>query len=144
MRKAEKPRVVLMSGGVTEGGGGARNRGCPGGVERSGSRAGWAVKSGSPHSRCWPVVMWKQHVCGSLYVWGTPRGRVGQGNVFRSPVILHNADQIRLELTAEDIQLDCACHSVASIRVSPHAFVFAIATRENTACCVFLCHFHLC
>lgn len=68
----------------------------------------------------------------------------GQGNVFRSPVILHNAGQIRLELTAEDIQLDCACHSVASIRASPHAFVFAISTRENTARSVFLCHFHLC
>lgn len=43
----------------------------------------------------------------------------GQENVFRSPVILHNAGQIRLELTAEDIQLDCACHSVASIRAPP-------------------------
>ena len=64
--------------------------------------------------------------------------------MFRSPVILHNAGQIRLELTAEDIQLDCACHSVASIRVSPRAFVFAIAARENTARSVFLCHFHLC
>ena len=80
----------------------------------------------------------------ALCVWGTPRGRGGQGSVFRSPVILHNAGQIRLELTAEDIQLDCACHSVASIRASPHAFVFAIATRENTARSVFLCHFHLC
>ncbi len=102
------------------------------------------VSGGSPRSRCWPVVVWKRHVCGSLCVWGTPRGRGRQGNVFRSPVILHNAGQIRLELTAEDIQLDCACHSVASIRASPHAFVFAIATRENTARAVFLCHFHLC
>lgn len=42
-----------------------------------------------------------------------------QENVFRSPVILHNAGQIRLELTAEDIQLDCARHSVASIRAPP-------------------------
>lgn len=77
-------------------------------------------------------------------MWGTPRGRGGQGNAFRSPVILHNAGQIRLELTAEDIQLDCSCHSVASIRVSPDAFVFAITTREITARSVFLCHFHLC
>lgn len=76
--------------------------------------------------------------CGLLCVWGTPRRRGRQGNVFRSPVILHNAGQIRLKLTAEDIQLDCACHSVASIRVSPHAFVFAIATRENTARCLFV------
>lgn len=74
-----------------------------------------------------------------------PEGRGGVGgDVFRSPVILHNAGQIRLELTAEDIQLDCACHSVASIRASPRAFVFAIATRENAAQSVFRCHFHLC
>lgn len=77
-------------------------------------------------------------------VWGTPRGRGGQENVFRSPVILHNTGQIRLELTAEDIQLDCACHSVASIRASPRAFVFAIAERESAVRPVFLCHFHLC
>lgn len=60
---------------------------------------------------------------------------------FSAAVILHNASQIRLELTAEDIQLDCSCHSVASIRVSPDAFVFAVATREkkkNTAHCLFV------
>lgn len=50
-----------------------------------------------------------------------------QENVFRSPVILHNAGQIRLELTAEDIQLDCARHSVASIR--------APASRLCVSCC---------
>lgn len=38
---------------------------------------------------------------------------------------------IRLELTAEDIQLDCACHSVASIRASPRAFVFAVQRRAG-------------
>lgn len=79
----------------------------------------------------------------ALRVGHTQReGRAGE--CVHSPVILHNAGQIRLELTAEDIQLDCACHSVASIRASPPAFVFAIATRENTARSVFLCHFHLC
>lgn len=67
-----------------------------------------------------------------------------QENVFRSPVILHNAGQIRLELTAEDIQLDCACHSVASIRVHARVFVFPIAEREKPARSVFRCHFHLC
>lgn len=113
-------------------------------MEGSSDGAVEAVSCRSPHSRCWPVVVWKRHVCGLLCVWGTPRGRGRQGNVFRSAVILHNAGQIRLELTAEDIQLDCACHSVASIRASSHAFVFAIATRENTARSVFLCHFHLC
>lgn len=38
---------------------------------------------------------------------------------------------IRLELTAEDIQLDCACHSVASIRAAPRAFVFAERRRAT-------------
>lgn len=38
---------------------------------------------------------------------------------------------IRLELTAEDIQLDCACHSVASIRAAPRAFVFAVQRRAT-------------
>jgi len=91
-----------------------------------------------------------QLLCGSctrlwVAVRGAPPegGRAGQRNVFRSPVILHDAGQIRLELTAEDIQLDCACHSVASIRASPPAFVFAIAATENTAASVFLCHLHL-
>lgn len=107
--------------------GGSVTGGCPGGAARC-----------SPRSRCWPVVVWKGHVC----VWGTPRGRGRQENVFRSPVILHNAGQIRLELTAEDIQLDCACHSVASIRAFPRAFVFAIAKRGSTARSVFLCHCH--
>lgn len=114
-------------------------RGCPGGAERA-ERSGRQAAAADVG----------QLLCGSgtsvgpLCVWGTPRGRGGQGNVFRSAVILHNAGQIRLELTAEDIQLDCSCHSVASIRVSPDAFVFAIAARENTARSVFLCHFHLC
>lgn len=67
-----------------------------------------------------------------------------QENVFRSPVIFHNAGQIRLELTAEDIQLDCACHSVASIRAHARVFVFPVAEREKAARSVFLCHFHLC
>lgn len=77
---------------------------------------------------------------------GGVRGMVGsrQENVFLSPVILHNAGQIRLELTAEDIQLDCARHSVASIRASSCVFVFPAAEREKAACTVFLCHFHLC
>lgn len=116
--------------------------GLPGGAERCSDGAAQAVSGGSPRSRCWPVVVWKGHVCVSLRVWGTPRGRGRQENVFRSPVILHNTGQTRLELTAEDIQLDCACHSVASIRASPHAFVFAIAKRENAARSVFLCHCH--
>lgn len=70
--------------------------------------------------------------------------RGGGRNVFRSPVILHNAGQIRLELTAEDIQLDCACHSVASIRAHAHVFVFPVAEGEKAARSVSLCHFHLC
>lgn len=96
----------------------------------------WGVRRGAaPRSRCWPVVVWKGHVC----VWGTPRGRGRQENVFRSPVILHDAGQIRLELTAEDIQLDCACHSVASIRAFPRAFVFAIAKKgEHCTLCLFV------
>lgn len=64
--------------------------------------------------------------------------------MFRSPVILHNAGQIRLELTAEDIQLDCARHSVALIRAPARVFVFPVAEREKAACSVFLCHFRLC
>lgn len=110
-----------------------RNRGCLG-VWRGASVE--AVCSHSPHSRCWPVVCGSSTSVGSSVCGAHPEGGVGRGNVFCSPVILHNAGQIRLELTAEDIQLDCACHSVASIRVSPHAFVFARS--------VFLCHFHLC
>lgn len=118
-----------------------------------GASSNRAVSRGSPHSRCWPVVWWKLHVCWSLSAGGTPRGGVGgvrgmvgsrQENVFLSPVILHNAGQIRLELTAEDIQLDCARHSVASIRASSCVFVFPAAEREKAACTVFLCHFHLC
>lgn len=128
------------------------HRGCGGSVTAIalGMRRGAAAEQSTVGSQQWQPAQqmlascWKRHVCGSLCVWGTPRGRGGQGDVFRSPVIHHNAEQIRLELTAEDIQLDCACHSVASIRVSAHAFVFAFATREHTACSVFLCHFHLC
>lgn len=78
-------------------------------------------------------------VCGAH-----PEGGAGRRMCFALLSSIHNAGQIRLELTAEDIQLDCACHSVASIRASPRAFVFAIAKRENTARSVFLCHFHLC
>lgn len=78
--------------------------------------------------------LWVRCACGAH-----PEGGAGGGTCLGSPVILHNAGQIRLELTAEDIQLDCACHSVASIRVSPRAFVFAIATRENAArSCLFV------
>lgn len=63
--------------------------------------------------------------------------------MFRSPVILHNAGQIRLELTAEDIQLDCACHSVAPIRARARVFVFAVAEGEKAARSVSLWHLHL-
>lgn len=68
---------------------------------------------------------------------GTPRGGFGgvvgsrQENVFRSPVILHNAGQIRLELTAEDIQLDCARHSVASIRAPLLASLCFLLQKER-------------
>lgn len=120
--------------------------GLPEGAERSATEQSAA---GSPRSRCRPVVLWKLHVCRSLCAGGTPGGwgwgwGGAQENVFRSPVILHNAGQIRLELTAEDIQLDCACHSVASIRAHARVFVFPIAEREKAARSVFLCHFHLC
>ncbi|KAK5614422.1 hypothetical protein CRENBAI_024335 [Crenichthys baileyi] len=81
-------------------------------------------------------------------VVGTSSGAVRTGHTQREgwggglhlcAVILHNAGQIRLELTAEDIQLDCSCHSVASIRVPPDAFVFAIATRQkHTTLCLFV------
>lgn len=54
--------------------------------------------------------------------------------MFCSPVILHNAGQIRLELTAEDIQLDSARHSVASIRAPASVFVFPVAERKKAAC----------
>lgn len=117
-----------------------RNGGCPEDVGRTGNGA---VCAEAAHAADVGQLS-RRHVCGSIRVWGTPRGRGGQGNAFRSPVILHNAGQIRLELTAEDIQLDCSCHSVASIRVSPDAFVFAITTREITPRSVSLCHFHLC
>lgn len=117
--------------------------GCPGVAERSGlGSKQWQTTQQMSASCCVEVARLWVALC--VCVWGTPRGRGRQGNVFRSPVILHNAGQIRLELTAEDIQLDCSCHSVASIRDSPDAFVFAIGTRENTARSVFLCHFHLC
>lgn len=73
------------------------------------------VSGGSPRSRCQPVVRERRHVC----VRGAPRGRSRHGTALLSAVIFHNAGQIRLELTAEDIQLDCPCHSVASIRAPP-------------------------
>lgn len=91
---------------------------------------------GSPRSRCWPVVWWKLKrlpvaPCGGHTQGG--EGADGRENVFRSPVILHNAGQIRLELTAEDIQLDCACHSVASIRAPARVFVSCCRERRQRA-----------
>lgn len=59
-------------------------------------------------------------------------GGEGRG-ICHAHVILQNAAQIRLELTAEDIQLDCACHSVASTRVLPHAFVLGMGTSGESA-----------
>lgn len=104
----------------------------PEGVERTSSGAVGMVSDSSPHSRCQPVASWKWwHVWGLLCVRGTPRGRAGRGTVLLCAVILHNVGQIRLKLTAEDIQLDCSCHSVASIRVPPDAFVFPIALRQK-------------
>lgn len=70
-------------------------------------------------------------------------GGGGEQCVFRSPVILHNAGQIRLELTAEDIQLDCARHSGFD-QGPARLFVFLVAERQKAACSVFLCLFHLC
>lgn len=118
-----------------------RGGGLPEGVEGTGSGAVRTASGGSPHSRCQPVVVRKRrHVC----MRGTPRGRSRHGTSLLSAVIFHSAGQIRLELTAEDIQLDCSCHSVASIRAPPDAFVFAVATRGNTPRSVFFCHFHSC
>lgn len=114
--------------GVRQVGRGGGAVGLPEGAERSATEYSAA---GSRRSRCWPVVLWKLHVCRLLRAGGTPGG--GGRNVFRSPVILHNAGQIRLELTAEDIQLDCACHSVASIRARARVFVFPVAEREKAA-----------
>lgn len=78
-----------------------RNGGCPEDVGRTGNGA---VCAEAAHAADVGQLS-RRHVCGSIRVWGTPRGRGGQGNAFCSPVILHNAGQIRLELTAEDIQL---------------------------------------
>lgn len=68
-----------------------------------------------------------------------PEGGAGRRMCFALLSSSTTQGQIRLELTAEDIQLDCACHSVASIRASPRAFVFAVAEkRERCAPCLFV------
>lgn len=59
-------------------------------------------------------------------------GGEGRG-ICHAHVILQNAAQIRLELTAEDIQLDCACHSVVSIRVLPLA-LWGEPSGESSPC----------
>lgn len=67
--RQEKARVVWG----TSGWGGWSSRvawGC-------GASSNRAVSRGSPHSRCWPVVWWKLHVCWSLSAGGTPRGGWG-------------------------------------------------------------------
>ena len=146
--RCEKGRKRPEWSGVHQGGGWRRSGGVAWGRVASSNKA----VGGSPHSRCWPVVWWKLHVCWALCAGGAPTGcgwrgsaAVGnrQENVFRSPVILHNAGQIRLELTAEDIQLDCARQSVASIWAPARLSGFPVVEREKAAGSVFLCHFRL-
>lgn len=95
-------------------------------------QVGWGVQGASAEAgrpgaggRCCPVVVRGAHPGGG------GGAAAGGGCVSLRCHPPQRRAGIRLELTAEDIQLDCACHSVASIRASPRAFVLAVRAAQG-------------
>lgn len=88
VRKPEKPRVVWVSEGWV--GADRLWRGSPAGAVRSSDDgAGWAIRSGGPRSRCWPVVVGCS-VCGAH-----PGGGAGRGMCFA--LLSSSTTQARLD-----------------------------------------------
>lgn len=139
-RSPSRPRCEVGRGSRGGRGCGGNETGpAPGGVERSSGRAVAARAADVGQLLCVEAARLRATPC----VGGALSGG-SVGGVFHSPVILHNTGQIRLELTAEDIQLDCACHSVASIRVSPLPLCSLAQQGTTWHARSFYAIFHLC
>lgn len=123
-----------------EGGRGTNNRGVAPGLWKGAAAAEQSVAAVAAHAADAGQLLYGSGTSVGRSVCGAhPEGGAGRRMCFALLSSSTTQGQIRLELTAEDIQLDCACHSVASIRASPRAFVFAVAEkRERCAPCLFV------
>ena len=140
---AEAPTECFV-GGVRPGCVGGREQGGP--VEEQCRSSGSSLTQQMLSSCCEdarlvgsPFVCVCVCVCGG---WGGGPQREGGGGVKRatlSAVILHNAGSSILELTAEDIQLDCACHSAACDCAAPGLLCSAVAAGEEWSSTLSFC-----